>query len=560
MKLILHMIKKDFRHLRLFLFVWWGLLISRTALIASTLFGQIEEEHTFFSQYWLEMSVHSLGSLTFLFLFPLVLRLVLSDTPVGSSAFWMSRPISGSRLLLCKSLFLVLTVIIPILLAEVWLLLSQGVTQIDVLRSVPQIILLNLVGPALFMMITVVNPGRNQETESPWPGTIATLSLIWIIVSLNNVLDLTYETLSTSRSIVLILFLLAIAGFVIADQYSNRRSRLSANIATFGILLCGFVVQVWPWDFVAAAQRPDRSVMDPQHVTAGIETRSLRVDRPVNPWLAERSHSLVLIGTIVLENVPADLVVVPERIVAHASFRPAAPVISHEHRNRYIAQNARFWVGDPSLMIDMRSRDVVRNALGPVNFLDATRYVDADHYFPAYLPELLSISEDSFQRHGGIGAVYSAEVDFLIQGDEIARLRLEEGERYIGGSVHAEILRVQARNEILAVELKESRHSVVPDHHNYRRYVLHNRSKREVLLGDERTFSGVSTLSGWEFFPPMLKIHRTTLIFTLPSTDPPVDPDWFQDAELVRIETRNLGRFSKTIRMESLVLKDIPGP
>ena len=58
----------------------------------------------------------------------------------------------------------------------------------------------------------------------------------------------------------------------------------------------------------------------------------------------------------------------------------------------------------------------------------------------------------------------------------------------------------------------------------------------------------------------MLKIHRTTLVFTLPSTDPRVEPDWFDGAELVRIETRNLGRFSKMIRMENLILKDIPGP
>lgn len=58
----------------------------------------------------------------------------------------------------------------------------------------------------------------------------------------------------------------------------------------------------------------------------------------------------------------------------------------------------------------------------------------------------------------------------------------------------------------------------------------------------------------------MLGVSHSSLYFRLPSTAPPIDPGWFEDAELVRIETRNLGRFSKTIRMDNLVLKDIPGP
>lgn len=91
-------------------------------------------------------------------------------------------------------------------------------------------------------------------------------------------------------------------------------------------------------------------------------------------------------------------------------------------------------------------------------------------------------------------------------------------------------------------------------------YVLRNRSKRQALLSEGSFAYAMLTPPMAPFLLPMLGVSHSSLYFRLPSTAPPIDPGWFEDAELVRIETRNLGRFSKTIRMENLVLKDIPGP
>ena len=44
-------------------------------------------------------------------------------------------------------------------------------------------------------------------------------------------------------------------------------------------------------------------------------------------------------------------------------------------------------------------------------------------------------------------------------------------------------------------------------------------------------------------FFPMLKVRRLRLNFSPPRSGPPIGPDWYDGAELIRVETRDLGWF-----------------
>ena len=111
MNLILHLIRKDFRHLRVLLAVWLGLAILQAVLIGSGLHTRASDMRFLFA---LSQFIGLLSLLKTLLLIMVVSQLVQSDSTVGSTAFWLSRPISGRKLLASKSLFLVLTVIIPV--------------------------------------------------------------------------------------------------------------------------------------------------------------------------------------------------------------------------------------------------------------------------------------------------------------------------------------------------------------------------------------------------------------------------------------------------------------
>ena len=159
----------------------------------------------------------------------------------------------------------------------------------------------------------------------------------------------------------------------------------------------------------------------------------------------------------------------------------------------------------------------------------------------------------------GLSPIYAVKVGFLVQRNDIATFPLEHGARYDRGSDHVEILGVTTNKNSLRIELEESRHRLIQDRMKSRWYLLRNRAKRQAVLSEGSIAYAILTPPLAPLSFPMLGVSHSSLYFQLPSTDPPVDPDWIDDAELVRIETRNLGRFSKTIRMENLVLQ-APSP
>ncbi|MYC81802.1 MAG: hypothetical protein F4X19_06900 [Acidobacteria bacterium] len=156
MNLTLHMVGKDFRrlHLLLPLVGWWALVILQGFLIST--FARLPHQPPP-ADMMLEFSISLLAWLVALLKIGLLVliasQLVQQDSTVGSTAFWLSRPISGKRLLAGKSLFLALTVILPAFLTEVLLLLLHGVTLYDTVRSIPQILLFQCLVLALLMML-----------------------------------------------------------------------------------------------------------------------------------------------------------------------------------------------------------------------------------------------------------------------------------------------------------------------------------------------------------------------------------------------------------------------
>ena len=55
----------------------------------------------------------------------------------------------------------------------------------------------------------------------------------------------------------------------------------------------------------------------------------------------------------------------------------------------------------------------------------------------------------------------------------------------------------------------------------------------------------------------MLEARRSRLRFVPPPDGVEMDAAWIEGAELVRLETSDLGRFSKWIRVENLVLDQV---
>ena len=87
-------------------------------------------------------------------------------------------------------------------------------------------------------------------------------------------------------------------------------------------------------------------------------------------------------------------------------------------------------------------------------------------------------------------------------------------------------------------------------------YLLINRSRQQALVG----WDWGDSLSMPSHLPsvfPMLRVRRLRLNFEWPRDGAPIVPGWNDGAELIRVETRDLGWFSKSIRLEDLVMERI---
>ena len=578
MNLTLHMVGKDFRRLHLLfpLVGWWGLVILQGVLI--TTFARLPH-YPPPADMMLGFSITLLAWLVALLkiglLVLIVSQLVQQDSTVGSTAFWLSRPISGKRLLAGKSLFLALTVILPALLTEVLLLLLHGVTLYDTIRSIPQILLFQCLVLALLMMLAAVT--RNLP-RLIFVGILAVVGLLlvqyifsvflrwlgpYVFQPQQNALMQTVaavvrrnrwdDSLYFSGLIGFLLFLLVVALVVVCHQYLTRRTKKSMILASSvfpGVLV---FMTFWTWDCWPDEYPLYEGILDPEKVTARIQEKSLRINRLHKPGLEE---GWLLHGYVTVDNLPAGLAVLPGRFTA-SLVSPSSETLdqyqgstSYDYRDRS-PRFQRYREGH----LDTKKAVLLSRSLGGVEFLNSEQFEGKPHL------ELLWISQEIHNRYSGDEIAYEAEMHFLVQRDSITRMRLDPGVRYDRGSDHAAILAVTSKNDAWIVHLSESSHKLTLDDWKAVRYLLVNFSRKEALFG-QRSF-GLDSLSSFLLFSDIyqvLDVRRPTLSFDLPSETFPIDATWLQGAELVRVETRDLGWFSKMIRIEDFVMERIPGP
>ena len=559
MKRTFHVIGKDFRDLRLLLPLagWWSISILQVLLIS--IFPRLPSSPPAIetmSGVFLVGLAWLLAALDFGLLVLIVSQLVQRDSTVGSTAFWLSRPVSGAILLAGKALFLLLAVILPTLGLQVLLLLLNGVTPYDAIRSVPQIVVLQLLVLSALMMLACLTANLSRML---FAGIIAAvgLAIVQYTLRLPIVQNRWDRSLEDSAAIGFSLFLLAVAVTAVCHQYLTRRTKRSLILASSvfpGMIL---FVTLWPWDFWPTETPVAQAILDPEQVSARVEVESLKFRRRAN---REGDDWLILRGDLAVDSLPAGLVAIPAGISAE-QLSSSGEVLAH-HRDR----SPHFY---PDLTPRYRSYfdeglDVERAAwlagsLGGVKFLNLNA--------PSWRRrlELLAIRREHYDRHAEAPTVYEAQVEFVMQRDHRETMWPVAGVGYERGSDHGRILAVtglfyRPSDQGFNFQLSVSDHRLTLDAGKTALYLLVHPSRREALLGS-RNFFFPSTLASphpWSGIFSMLRVSRPSMAFRLPEGSPPLPDNWLRGAELVRVETTHLGVFSKTVRIEDFVMERIP--
>jgi len=225
MTLTLHLFKKDLRRSSLLAAVWLLLVAVQYGILASSLHpGDRLVQLTY-------NAISGFGpTLGTIVLVVLVALLVQEESPAGTNAFWLTRPMSRSAVLGTKALLGALLLGLPAL-AEVIVLALAGVTGHDLALAVPEIVLGELQVILLAAVLAALTPNFARFAIAlavVWVGLyLATLGANWVSTSLggNSAAAVIYtSTLWKSRTIAHDLLIAVGFGAAFAYQYLTRRT------------------------------------------------------------------------------------------------------------------------------------------------------------------------------------------------------------------------------------------------------------------------------------------------------------------------------------------------
>lgn len=245
MNLTWHIVLKDLRRLKLGLGIW-TLMILGQIFVAERMFSTAAYEPGWFERQQLTLMLTIFVGDVFAFF--LSAAIVLEDSLVGTRVFWVTRPISGGRLLAAKSLAILLAVVLwPLAIAFPWWIYC-GFSFDQLLLGV-RFVLLNQGIIALVAMTLAALAGEGSRF------LLWTLTLVIALPLLTTILFNRSDTwvpmdVGTSRYVLAAAVVVLAALTVIGIQFRTRRVSRSMAVMACAAGLAILVMAVWPWNIM----------------------------------------------------------------------------------------------------------------------------------------------------------------------------------------------------------------------------------------------------------------------------------------------------------------------
>ena len=267
MNLTWHIIKKDLTRLRLPLLLWLALLAGQS-LVSIRLLSAQSADMNWYTETGMLFNV--LLAVTLVVGFLLASALVLSDPLVGADMFWVTRPISGARLLRAKlGAALLIFGLVPVLAwVPWWIYCDFGAAEIagaawrvlwvQAIAVIPAMVLASLVGQSGRFVLCSVLVG------------VAVLVGVMNFVTWGGFHALSSRLLET-RLLLAAGLVVLFGAAVIWRQYTGRRFGASVPVLIAGTVLAFAVMVGWPWTL--ARMWPDRSPPVPGSEPVSVEIR-----------------------------------------------------------------------------------------------------------------------------------------------------------------------------------------------------------------------------------------------------------------------------------------------
>lgn len=252
MNLTWHIVKKDLRALRWPILLWVLVIVTKLGIGVAMLTADGTEGPEWFTR--LDMFATLLAGIEGV-CFVFMAALIHEDLLVGTTAFWMTRPISGGRLLRAKLLGIGLVFwVMPVLVSLPWWQ-GCGYGLREIAWAAAETVALQAIFVLVGLLWAVITDGYARFLM--W-----TLLMVVAIPSIGGLIGMHFSKtnavvpagVGTSRMAVALALAVAGIATVVVHQFLTRRLWRSGAIiaATAGLIV--MTALWWPWDLKIAAQ------------------------------------------------------------------------------------------------------------------------------------------------------------------------------------------------------------------------------------------------------------------------------------------------------------------
>jgi hypothetical protein len=523
---VVHLMRKDRGELRTWLAVFLGLAAARAALVGSGIDAHANDQDllTFLSLTFFLLTVLH-GAL----LVAIAVQLVHADPLVGTTAFWLARPVRRADLVVSKlGTALVALVAAPVLL-DALVMAASDLPWRDVAGAVAEGAAMRLALVLPVMALASATADLAGFVVSAVGTLVATLAVEAVFQRGRLVAGRSMASAS-SATIVVAGVLIAGAAAAFAHQVFTRRRASTVGGIGLVALLALLSANRWTTDFLSPGDDLEAVWLDPSRVT--LTVTPLPAERPqgsvlARPWLARASWAWagsppnVALALLAAKSVA----VFPEgtkETLGAAGPQPA-------WRTRWQSH--------------LYSKSPVEALLGGVRLLDAPERPEREWLLP-----LATLADEGHRQYSEHRVRFEVDATVGAVGYRVGAVRPLDG-RATGtaGDGHFSILSASCEAGRCTVVVRDVMPvSVVElDPRSRVFYVLVNKARGLALLnGEQGDLSRVPVFGQAPILTEHVRVTHRRLVFDAPKGMPDaIDAGWQQEAAIAAFEMRNIGTF-----------------